>query len=273
MMNVASRVRKEVVQRRLIQAPFWAAARTRIVLDRLAPGTTVVVVNWNSASFLRVCLRAIRSHSPGDIRVLVVDNNSTDDSMKLLRGTPDVQRLRLPRNVGHESALDIGFLSARTDNVIALDVDAFPITSHWLDVLVGALGQGYAVAGAHVHGGFVHPCCLAMRLRNFVVRRHTFIARRSERWAESADDVNAPGWDTGWKISLREPCRYLIDRTTVRGPGDIGSVFGDLVYHNFYSTRLNNPTYQVLSDRELALGINRDDAMNAWEEAVRKYVR
>ena len=106
-----------------------------------------------------------------------------------------------------------------------------------------------------------------MRLSDFVRRKHSFVARRSGRWATDAEDTEAPGWDTGWKISLREPKRHLIERTEVYGPGDIGSVFGDVVYHNFYSVRFDNPK-QELSPSEHSAQVSRSAAINAWNRAT-----
>ena len=125
---------------------------------------------------MRTAVSAMRWFSPAATRILVVDNGSTDGSRAWLAGREDVRVLRLPTNLGHEVAQDLGFLSARTEFVISLDVDAFPISDRWLDELVTPLEAGESVSGAHVKGGFVHPCCLAMRHRDFVERNHTFVA-------------------------------------------------------------------------------------------------
>jgi glycosyltransferase involved in cell wall biosynthesis len=260
-----------VVRHQVIQAPLRGWARLAIASRRIRPGVTVVIVNWNSERFVRTAVSAVRRFSPADVRIIVVDNGSHDGSRAWLRTRRDVRTLRLPLNIGHEVAEDIGFLAARTEFVVSLDVDAFPLSDRWLDELIAPLQGAATVSGAHVKGGFVHPCCLAMRFDDFVERRHSFVARRGHTWAATADETDAEGWDTGWNISLREPRRHLIDRTSVRGPGDIGSVFGDVVYHNFYSTRFDNPK-QKLSDAELGLGVDRDHARDAWEWAVSTYL-
>jgi glycosyltransferase involved in cell wall biosynthesis len=266
-MTLAASLRREIVQRQLVQLPLRWRARLALRAGRVQPGVTVVTVNWNSEPFLRVCLGAVKAFSPASTRIMVVDNHSTDGSLEYLRTTRDVRVVRLPANIGHEVALDIGFLLARTEYVISLDVDAFPISERWIETLLEPLRNGADVAGAHVRGGFVHPCCLAMRLRDFVTRDHSFVARRAGRWATDASDITAPAWDTGYKISLREPRRFLIDRTHVHGPGDIGSVFGDVVYHNFYSVRFDNPKQQFSPD-ELAADVSRAAALDAWDEAT-----
>lgn len=264
-------INRVIVQHQIAQRALRGPARARLRLGRITPdAATVVIVNWNSRHFLDVTLRAVELYSPADVEVLVIDNHSTDGSRSLLERHPAVRWVPLPRNVGHELALDIGFLLARTEFVIALDVDAFPISAEWVSDLRRPLENGYEVSGAHVRNGFVHPCCLAMRFERFVLKKHTFLARLgSGRLAENADDVTAPGWDTGWRISLHEERRFLFDRTGVEGPGDVGSVWDGLIYHNFYSTRFGSK--RPLAPIELEAGVSPDAASAAWERAVARY--
>ena len=267
----ATEVNRAIVQHQIVQRPLRALGWARLRLGRIAANeSTVVIVNWNSRDFLDVTLRAVEAYSAPGTRILVVDNHSTDGSRSLLEQHPSVKWVALPHNVGHELALDIGFLLARTEFVVALDVDAFPISAEWIDRLLRPLRDSYQVSGAHLRNGFVHPCCLAMRLERFVSRKHTFLARLgSGRLAENAEDVGAPGWDTGWKISLREERRFLFDRTGAEGPGDIGSYWDGLIYHNFYSTRFGSK--RPLAPIEIEVGISPDAASTAWARAVSKY--
>lgn len=229
-----------------------------------------MIVNWNSETYLRAAVGQVRRCSPPGTVVRVVDNGSRDGSLAYLRACPDVETIRLPMNVGHELAMDIGFLTSRTTYVVALDVDAFPISSAWLDTLLGPLEHEAHVSGAHVVGGFVHPCCLAMRFDRFVDARHSFLARRSQALPASADDPEPRGWDTGWSISLREPLRNLIDVSEVRGPGQLGTVFGAVVYHNFYAKRLDQPK-MPLTRSEVTAGVTRQEADAAWADALERY--
>ena len=63
---------------------------------------TVVVVTWNAAHLLRECLDALRAQDVPHARfdVLIVDNDSHDDTDSVLREYPEVSTLRLPRNTG-----------------------------------------------------------------------------------------------------------------------------------------------------------------------------
>lgn len=230
----------------------------------IRPGVTVVIVNWNGGSLLPDVLDAIERYSPVPPEVMVVDNASSDDSRAWLQASR--HRLRpvlLRRNIYHGAGMDLGFLLSRTEYVVALDVDAFPIRSDWLELLRARLEAGATVAGAGSLRGYAHPCCLMMRLDRFVARRHTFQPHVGD-WRP--ERLGREEWDTGESISRREGDDHLalVPRTHARGPGYLGSVFGDFVFHNGASVRL------LAGDR--VEGIEMTDVQASWREAVDRYV-
>jgi glycosyltransferase involved in cell wall biosynthesis len=253
----------------VLRGVLWATlipvlrGRARRRLRSLTPGrATIVTVNWNSARYLAVLLDLVEKRSPDGTEIIVVDNASRDDTRAVVARHPAVRLVRFPTNVGHEIALDTGFLLARTEYVVALDVDAFPLHDRWLAELTGALQSGAEVAGARLNRQYVHPCCLAMRASRFVERGHSFRANYVAR-TETSD---ASG-DVGEAISAAEHDRVrFFDVTSQRGPGDVGTVFGDLVYHNFYSTR-----FRATTDTVLDVHVTSDAAATAWDEAVVRY--
>jgi glycosyltransferase involved in cell wall biosynthesis len=240
-------------------------ARARRRLDRLQPGAaTIVTVNWNSWPHLQVLIDVVKRRSPAGTRILAVDNGSVDGSRERLAGRADAAALALPVNVGHELAMDLGVLLCETEFVVALDVDAFPLHDDWLERLLAPLDEGAMVAGARLNRSYVHPCCWAMRLARFVERGHSF---RSD-YVPRSEGRDASG-DVGEAISEAEaPNVHFFEVTSQRGPGDVGTVFGDLVYHNFYATRFNATQEETLDGVVAA-----DDSGQAWEEALERYVR
>ncbi|MGZ4796567.1 MAG: glycosyltransferase family 2 protein [Acidimicrobiia bacterium] len=220
----------------------------------LTPGRfTVIAVNWNTEEFLVDLIRGVRMFSP-DADLLIVDNASSDDSRALLR-REGVRTLALPINVGHGPALDLAVGLVRTEYFATLDVDAFPVRADWLDVLRRALDEGNVVVGGHMHRGFAHPSMLAMRTADFRDRKHTFIR---SNW-QAGEFVHGESWDVAERISMREPGRVaLIEPSEVRGPGVIGTVYGGIVYHNWFSA-------QGPAER-------RSEARLAWTEAVQRFL-
>ncbi len=249
--------------------PALLALRSALPLRR---GVTVVIVNWNALAFLREVIPAVRRMSPPSTRVLVVDNGSTDGSLEWLSAA-GVRTVALGGNFGHGTAADIGVYAARSRSFVLLDVDAFPISPRWLDALTGPLDRGAAVAGAH--GGdvldrrtptytadaprrdFVHPCCVAMRWRRFVLRRHSF-----RKFAEAGALI-----DVGVDLSRREAGRLaFLEPTSHIGPGVLGTVFGEVVYHNFYGTRHGGAADELIE------GVGLSDALRTWRAALDRYL-
>jgi glycosyltransferase involved in cell wall biosynthesis len=238
-------------------------ARARRRLGSLRPGAaTVVTVTWNSWEHLAVLIELVGRRSPAGTEILVVDNASVDGSREHLRSRQDVRHRLLPVNTGHDLAMDLGVLLSDTEYVVALDVDAFPLHDRWLEELLAPLKEGAQVSGARLNREYVHPCCWAMRTGRFVEQGHSFRSRYRPR----EDGRDASG-DVGEEISVREaPALHFFDVTSQRGPGDVGTVFGDLVYHNFYATR-----FLATDEQTLDGVVAPDDPRSAWEEALHRY--
>jgi hypothetical protein len=108
---------------------------------------------------------------------------------------------------------------------------------------------------------------MAMRVERFIRESHSFKPNRP--W--DAELLGSERWDVGERLSMAERERggsvHLIERTAVRGPGDVGSVFGEAVYHNFYGARFGATPLDVLDGE-----VSRDDPRLAWDEAVRRWL-
>src|SRR6266478_9496630 len=59
-----------------------AAART---IMNAKPAVSAIIVNWNGARHLRTCLPSLLSQSFASLEVIVVDNDSKDDSAEVAR--------------------------------------------------------------------------------------------------------------------------------------------------------------------------------------------
>ncbi|MGZ4675043.1 MAG: glycosyltransferase family 2 protein [Acidimicrobiia bacterium] len=249
--------------RRVVVPTLRALARRRV--GSLEPGAvTVVTVNWNTLAHLQTMVEMVHRHSPPSTRIIVVDNASVDGSRAWIKGRTDLRGVLLPFNIHHGPAADLGALRVRTEFLLLLDVDAFPISDRWIPEVTDALRAGATVAGGHIHREYVHPSYLAMRTRDFVLRGHSFAT--VGRWFKGIT-AGADGFrDAGEDISIRERQLYgaatthLVPVTETRGPGLLGTVFGDVVYHNFFTTG-----YGAAADRT-------DETAAAWSEAVRRWV-
>ena len=242
---------------RVVQAYRRANARKPV-----RDGVTVVSVNYHSLPKLQTLLAALQRYTAEPVDVVIVDNGSRDGSREFLKSQPGIRSILLPANLGHAAGLDLGFLAASTSLVVALDIDAFPISADWLAALTDPLRSGARIAGAYFHRAYIHPCFLGLHRADFVDHRLSFAPLG--HWPTGPVAPNGVYMDAGEAVSHMLSVIYgsgALHRnpaTSTRGPGPIGTVFGGVVYHNFVST--HGP------------GEQRRWAAEAWADAVGQYL-
>jgi GT2 family glycosyltransferase len=85
---------------------------------------TIVIVTFNSGSFIRRCLEAIEAGSRGiPLNTIVIDNNSTDRSAEIAAQFPWVRVVRRTSNQGFASAVNLGLSLADSDYTLLLNPD------------------------------------------------------------------------------------------------------------------------------------------------------
>jgi hypothetical protein len=260
------RVRREMGQE--LFAAWLAGHRRARLRDEVADGVTLVAVSWNSLELLRTMLAAVDRFTVVPLEILIVDNGSSDGTQEFLTDAAGVSAVLLGHNWGHGLALDAGIQAARTRYVVTLDVDAFPISQGWLDAVIGPLEAGCTLSGA-LSSGYIHPCFMAVERHRFLADKHTFAASYHRRLRLTRRRGLPRGWDAGKLITLRDRGPHRgIPATSIRGPGALGTVFGEVVYHHFYATRLRGtPTPDVVRS-----GVTPEISRAAWDEAVDRYL-
>jgi N-acetylglucosaminyl-diphospho-decaprenol L-rhamnosyltransferase len=85
-----------------------------------------VVVNYEAGPLLRACVEALRADdSAGAVELVVVDNGSTDGSVRALgEAHPDVQVVTAPGNVGYARAANLGIAATRAPFIAVINPDA-----------------------------------------------------------------------------------------------------------------------------------------------------
>jgi GT2 family glycosyltransferase len=103
------------------------------------PSIAVVVVNWNSGQYLGKCLQSLKAQTLSPVRVLVIDNASTDGSMEgLEQRFRSWEFIRLDNNTGFACANNLAVNQVEDCDWIAfLNPDAFAHTD-WLENLTQA---------------------------------------------------------------------------------------------------------------------------------------
>src|SRR5512136_2142958 len=98
---------------------------------------SIIIVNWNGAQHLPVCLNALRAQTVSNFEVIVADNASHDESLQLLaRDYAEVKVVALPENRGFTGGNNTGIRAARGEFVILLNNDT-EVDPHWLEEISG----------------------------------------------------------------------------------------------------------------------------------------
>lgn len=116
------------------------------------PRVDVVVPCYNYGRFLADCVRSITSQSHQDLRVLIIDNASTDDSAAvahaLAREDDRVSVVARSENLGPHASYNEGIDWASGDYFVILDAD---------DVMPpGAMARAVAIMEQHPSVAFLH---------------------------------------------------------------------------------------------------------------------
>ena len=86
---------------------------------------SAIIVNHNGESDLRRCLESLEASSC-ELEILLVDNASEDDSLKLVREEfPAVQVMAQERNLGFAASNNLAAASARGSSLLLLNTDAW----------------------------------------------------------------------------------------------------------------------------------------------------
>jgi GT2 family glycosyltransferase len=86
------------------------------------PRVSVIIVNWNGAAHLRLCLPSLVSQSFKSLETIVVDNRSSDDSADVARSF-GARWLPLETNLGLAPGLNRGAAIARGDMLLFVNND------------------------------------------------------------------------------------------------------------------------------------------------------
>ena len=108
---------------------------------------TVVLITWNSASYLRRCLDGIAAQSV-DLELIHVDNASADDSARRVRERfPQARQIINHENLGFAAAANQAIRIARGDFVALVNPDAF-LTAAYLSRIIEAFDRAGESFGA-----------------------------------------------------------------------------------------------------------------------------
>jgi hypothetical protein len=141
---------------------------------------SVIVINYNREDLTANCINALGDQSFRDFEIILVDNGSADNSLKIIREflgknhlTQPLRIISLQANSGFTGGNLAGFAQAQGEYIALLNNDAEPDRG-WLGALVGAMEGnpyvGIAAAKMIVYGTDIIDSAgdgFAMNLKGF----------------------------------------------------------------------------------------------------------
>lgn len=84
---------------------------------------SVIIVSWNVAQSLKRCLESVFAAKYPDLEIFVIDNASTDDSVKIAKSFAGVKVVANFNNIGFPKAVNIGLRQSGGDYILLLNPD------------------------------------------------------------------------------------------------------------------------------------------------------
>ena len=105
-----------------------------------------MILNWNGKSYLEQFLPSVLATGYPNLRVIVADNASTDDSIRFLKAQyPQVDILELDRNYGFARGYNEALKNLQSEYYLLLNSDV-EVTPGWLQPMVDLLEQNTSFA-------------------------------------------------------------------------------------------------------------------------------
>ncbi len=116
------------------------------MVNQTQPLVYIVIPTWNRQQDLAECLASVKKLVYSNKQVLIVDNNSTDNTIQMVTELyPEAKIITLAENLGAASSANIGFtyaLEKGAHYILRLDSDTV-LTPTFLDHLVTAAEQNH----------------------------------------------------------------------------------------------------------------------------------
>lgn len=91
----------------------------------ITPKVSVIIVNYNTADFISICIESLKKQTQIPIEIIVVDNASTDQSIEVLESVKinNFKLIKSSENIGFGRANNLAAKSATGDFLLLLNPD------------------------------------------------------------------------------------------------------------------------------------------------------
>jgi len=115
-----------------------------------SPTIAIVILNWNGSSLLQTFLPSVLATQYESLKVVVIDNGSSDNSVSFLQTTyPQVQVVRLPTNEGFANGYNLGLQQVDAEYFLLLNSDV-EVAATFLQPMADLLAKDTTVAACQL---------------------------------------------------------------------------------------------------------------------------
>jgi GT2 family glycosyltransferase len=104
-----------------------------------APSVAIVILNWNGRHYLEQFLPSVLSTTYNNLKIIIADNGSTDQSLEYLKEHfPQVELLVLDQNYGFAGGYNKALKQVQADYFVLLNSDV-EVSPGWIDPIIRLL--------------------------------------------------------------------------------------------------------------------------------------
>ena len=187
----------------------------------LSPMVTIIILNWNNASDTLACLNSVTKLDYDNFQVIVVDNDSTDDSVvTITTAYPDITMLEAGQNLGYAGGNNLGIKHALQNGCQYI----------WLlndDVIVApdALSSLMSVALAKPQAGFLGPKVYIREQPECILSAGGLLHDYWQSEHLGLGELDEGQFDTVAEVDYLSGCALLVNRKVIEAVGILDEDF------------------------------------------------
>jgi len=110
------------------------------------PKISIIVVTYNSLEDIQSCIRSIQAKTPTPYELIIIDNNSSDETAKYIKTIKDIKLILNTENKGFSAATNQGINISTGDYIVLLNPDTI-VTKNWAHRMITHFHPGVGAVG------------------------------------------------------------------------------------------------------------------------------
>jgi GT2 family glycosyltransferase len=183
------------------------------------PRVGIVILNWNNSKDTVECLSSVFEIQYDNYFIVVVDNGSTDDSLEIISGIPNIEVLPLPINLGYAGGNNKGISRAiilGAEYIFILNNDTY-VSPSILDELILIAKNGGKI-------GMVGPKMYCARPTDLLFAKGSFVIWQTGKILHRGifqQDTLLPGDEFPEIVDFIVGCGVLVSKQLIETIGGL----------------------------------------------------